>query len=56
MPQISDWNTFEDWEKAGKPDLLQKARQKCDRILKEQEAILLPFEADQDITAYLKNA
>ena len=55
MPDISDWNSFEDWEKAGKPDLLQNARRKCDRILKEREAMLLPVEVDREITAYLRN-
>ncbi|MBW2611759.1 MAG: trimethylamine methyltransferase family protein [Deltaproteobacteria bacterium] len=52
MPEISDWNTFEDWEKAGKRDVLQIAREKCDRILQERQPILLPAEVDQEITAY----
>jgi trimethylamine--corrinoid protein Co-methyltransferase len=54
MPEISDWNLFEDWEKAGRQDLLQIAREKCDRILQDRETMLLPAEVDQEIEAYTK--
>jgi trimethylamine--corrinoid protein Co-methyltransferase len=53
MPEISDWNTFEDWEKAGRRDVLQVAREKCDRILQEHQSTLLPAEADREISRYL---
>jgi trimethylamine--corrinoid protein Co-methyltransferase len=54
MPEISDWNLFEDWEKAGRQDLLQIAREKCDHILQDRETMLLPAEVDQEIEAYTK--
>ncbi len=54
MPDLSDWNTFEDWEKSEKPDILHMARKKCDRILQEHESMLLPVEVDQRIMAYLE--
>ena len=54
MPEISDWNTFEDWEKAGERDVLRIAHEKCDRILEECEAMLLPTEVDHEIEAYLE--
>jgi trimethylamine--corrinoid protein Co-methyltransferase len=33
MPEISDWNPFEDWKKAGEQDVLFIAHEKCNRIL-----------------------
>jgi trimethylamine--corrinoid protein Co-methyltransferase len=54
MPEISDWNSFEDWEKAGQPDVLRIAREKCDRILEECEVSVLPAEVDQEIEKYIK--
>jgi trimethylamine--corrinoid protein Co-methyltransferase len=53
MPEESDWNSFEDWEKAGKPDLLKRASTKCCQILKERKDMLLPADIDQEITHYL---
>ncbi|MEN8244230.1 MAG: trimethylamine methyltransferase family protein [Thermodesulfobacteriota bacterium] len=52
MPEISDWNSFDDWVKAGKRDVLQIAQEKCDRILQEHQSMLLPVEIDREITAY----
>jgi trimethylamine--corrinoid protein Co-methyltransferase len=56
MPEISDWNTFEDWEKAGKRDVLRVASEKCAQILGEQKEMILPVEPDHEIEAYLKSA
>jgi trimethylamine--corrinoid protein Co-methyltransferase len=54
MPEISDWNTFEDWEKSGARDLLQIAQEKSNRILEERKEIILPVDVDQEIEAYLE--
>jgi trimethylamine--corrinoid protein Co-methyltransferase len=54
MPEISDWNTFEDWEKGSKRDLLRVAREKCDWILETCETMVLPAEVDHEIEAYIK--
>jgi trimethylamine--corrinoid protein Co-methyltransferase len=54
MPEISDWNPFEDWKKNGARDLLQIAQEKSNRILEEQKEILLPVDVDQEIEAYLE--
>jgi trimethylamine--corrinoid protein Co-methyltransferase len=56
LPEISDWNTFEDWEKFGAPDLLQNAQEKCNKILEESKEIILPVEPDLEIEAYLESA
>jgi len=53
MPEISDWNTFEDWEEAGKRDVLHIAREKCAHILQERQPMLLPVEVDQEIKNFL---
>ncbi len=53
-PEISNCDTFEDWEKAGRRDVLQIAHEKCDRILEECEAMVLPAEVDHEIEAYIK--
>jgi trimethylamine--corrinoid protein Co-methyltransferase len=53
-PEISDWDTFDDWKQAGECDVLHVAREKCDRILQDNNAILLPDDIDLQITAYLK--
>jgi trimethylamine--corrinoid protein Co-methyltransferase len=52
MPEISDWNTYEDWEKAGQRDVLRSAHEKCDRILDKCEGMVLPGEIDNEIEAY----
>jgi len=54
MPEISDWNTFEDWKKAGERDVLLIAHEKCDRILEKCNAMVLPAEIDHEIEAYIK--
>jgi trimethylamine--corrinoid protein Co-methyltransferase len=54
MPEISDWNTFEDWKKGGARDLLQIAQEKCNQILEERKEIILPVHVDQEIEAYLE--
>jgi trimethylamine:corrinoid methyltransferase-like protein len=54
MPEISDWNPYEDWEKAGRLDVLNIAHEKCDRILKQCGAMVLPEEIDQEIKDYIK--
>jgi trimethylamine--corrinoid protein Co-methyltransferase len=54
MPEISDWNTFEDWKKRGARDLLQIAQEKSNRILEERKEILLPVDVDREIEAYFK--
>jgi len=53
MPDLSDWNTFEDWEQSGQPDILQRAREKYEDILRKRENMLLPAEVDREIIAYL---
>ena len=54
MPEISDWNPFEDWEKAGGPDVLHIAHEKCNRILEKSVDMVLPAEIDQEIQEYIK--
>ena len=54
MPEISDWNSFEDWKKAGQRDVLRIAHEKCDRILEKCEPMALPAEVDHEIDAYIK--
>jgi trimethylamine--corrinoid protein Co-methyltransferase len=54
MPEISDWNPYEDWQKAGRLDVLDVAREKCNRILKKCETMVLPAEIDQEIQEYIK--
>ncbi len=56
MPEISDWNPFEDWKKAGQKDVLQSAHEKWGRILKNCETLCLPAEIDHEIDAYIKAA
>ena len=54
MPTLSDWNNFEDWERVSQPDILQRAREKCESILQEHQNMLLPSEVDREILAYLE--
>ena len=54
MPEISDWNTFEDWEKSGARNLLQIAQEKFNQIVEEREETILPVDVDQEIEAYLE--
>ena len=53
MPAVSDWNSYDMWEKKGKPDLLERAGEKCRLILEQhREKVLLP-EVDREIAVYL---
>ena len=54
MPEISDWNSFEDWKRAGEQDVLYIAHEKCRRILEKSQAMVLSAEVDEEIEAYLK--
>ena len=54
MPEVSDWNMYEDWKKAGQRDVLRNAHEKCDRILETCEGMVLPAEVDHEIEAYFK--
>jgi len=54
LPAISNWSPFERWDKSGRSDLLQAAHEKCRQILEQQQAMVLPAAADQEISAYLK--
>ncbi len=54
MPEISDWNSFEDWEKSGARNLLQIAQEKFNQIVEEREETILPVDVDQEIEAYLE--
>lgn len=56
MPAVSNWTPYDMWEKKGKPDLLQKAGQKCRLILERQCGKVLLSEVDREITAYLDKA
>jgi trimethylamine--corrinoid protein Co-methyltransferase len=54
MPEISDWNSFEDWKRAGERDVLRIAQEKCRRILEKSQTMVLSAEVDEEIEAYLK--
>ena len=54
MPEVSDWNMYEDWKKAGQRDVLRNAHEKCDRILETCEGMVFPAEVDHEIEAYFK--
>jgi trimethylamine--corrinoid protein Co-methyltransferase len=54
MPALSDWNNYEEWENADKPDILQRAHSKCDRILRENKDLLIPDAVDKEIVAFLE--
>jgi trimethylamine--corrinoid protein Co-methyltransferase len=54
MPEISDWNSFEDWEKAGQRNVLRIAHEKCNQILEKCEVSVLPEEVGHEIEAYFK--
>jgi trimethylamine--corrinoid protein Co-methyltransferase len=54
LPEVSDWNSFEDWKKAGERDLLRIAHEKCSRILEKSPAMVLSAEVDEEIEAYVR--
>jgi trimethylamine:corrinoid methyltransferase-like protein len=45
---------IEEWEKEGGRDVLSIAHEKCNRILEERNAMVLPAEVDQEIEEYIK--
>lgn len=53
MPTVSDWNPYDMWEKKGKPDLLEKAGEKCRLILEQHREKVLLSEIDRKIVTYL---
>ena len=54
LPEISDWNPFEEWKRAGERDVLHVAHEKCNRILAKYEGMVLPAEIDHEIEAYFQ--
>ncbi len=54
MPELSDWNTFEDWEKMGAPHLLQIAQKKVKLILEERRKMIIPADVDQELEAFIE--
>lgn len=53
-PMISDWNTFEDWTKAGEREVLLSAHDRCEQILGNCNTTVLSAKVDQEIEAYIK--
>ncbi len=56
MPAVSDWNPYDMWTKKGKPNLLEKAGDKCRLILERRNKKVLLSEVDREIAAYIGSA
>lgn len=56
LPSLSDWNTFEDWEKAGSEDIAVRANKKFKEILEETPENLVEPEVDKALKDYMQRA
>jgi len=54
LPSLSDWNTFEDWEKAGSEDIAVRANKQYKEILEKAPESLIEPEVDKTLTNYIK--
>lgn len=50
QPTVSDWDTYEDWDRKGKIDLFQRARERVKELLDSY----IPPELDQEVEKDLK--
>jgi trimethylamine--corrinoid protein Co-methyltransferase len=54
LPSVSDWNTYEDWEKAGLEDVAVRANKQYKEILEQAPERLIEPEVDKALTNYIK--
>ena len=54
-PTISCWDSYENWEKNGSPNIAVKANQKFKQILKNAPESLLDKDVDHALQAYMKS-
>lgn len=54
LPQVSDWESYEDWKAAGAEDIVVRANKKLKQILAEAPDTLLDPEVDKELQAYMK--
>jgi trimethylamine--corrinoid protein Co-methyltransferase len=54
LPSLSDWNTYEDWQKAGSEDIAVRANKKYKEILAEAPERLIEPEVDKALADYIK--
>jgi trimethylamine--corrinoid protein Co-methyltransferase len=49
FPRLGEHGTKKAWEDAGKPDILEEAREKVDRLLAEHKPLPLPPEVEAEL-------
>jgi trimethylamine--corrinoid protein Co-methyltransferase len=54
-PTISNWDSYDDWEKSGAPDIAVKANRKFKQILRNAPDSLLDKEVDHALQFYMKS-
>lgn len=52
-PSISDWDSYEDWEKAGSEDVVVRANKKYKEILQNAPETLIDAELDNELKAFM---
>lgn len=54
LPSLSDWSTYEDWQKAGSEDIAVRANKQYKEILEQAPQSLIEPEVDKALTNYIK--
>lgn len=55
QPTVSDWESYEQWEKNGKPDLVEQAAKRVDKILEEAPEMVIDPAVDAEMKKYMKS-
>ena len=54
-PTISNWDSYDDWEKNGAVDIAVKANRKFKQILKNEPDSLIDKDVDDALQAYMES-
>jgi trimethylamine--corrinoid protein Co-methyltransferase len=56
LPTVSDWDSYEDWEKAGSEDVVRRANKRFKKIMQNAPDSLIDLEVERELKAYMENA
>ena len=54
QPTVSDWESYEQWEKNGSPDLIEQASKRVQKILDEAPEMVVDPAVEAEMKKYMK--
>ncbi|SDP34368.1 trimethylamine methyltransferase family protein [Desulforhopalus singaporensis] len=56
LPSVSDWRSYDNWDRDGKNSILSRANKKYKEILAGRPEMMIPGDLDRDLKAYLEKS